>query len=213
MMKKLAVLAAILPVAAFAQGAGPGPGYGPGHGGCANCAKRGGGPGTDEQVERMEKRARLARNLGLAEALDLDTAAANKLAGALEKVDDKRLAVHKQFRDARIVLRKAAGGEKVPAAEVDAALAKALDAQAQMAALDKETLSIVTKDLSAEKKARAALFLGRFEHKMGPGGMGPGMGGGRGRGMGPGGGMGMGPGGHQHGPGCQDCPWDDDDGK
>ena len=194
MMKKLAVLAAILPVAAFAQGAGPGPGPG----GCANCAKHGGGPGTDEQVERMEKRARLARNLGLAEALDLDTAAANKLAGALEKVDDKRVAVHKQFRDARIVLRKAAGGEKVPAAEVDAALAKAFDAQAQMAALDKETLSIVTKDLSAEKKARAALFLGRFEQRMGPGGMGPGGG----KGMG----GGMGPGGHRHGPGMGDCP-------
>jgi hypothetical protein len=206
MMKKLAVLAAILPVAAFAQGAGPG--FGPGSGGCANCAKRG-GPGDDAQAERMEKRARLARNLGLAEALDLDTAAANKLAGALEKLDDKRVALHKQHRDARIVLRKAAGGEKVSAAEVDAALAKALDAQAQMAALDKETLAIVTKDLTGEKKARAALFLGRFEHKMGPGGMGPGKGRG-GRGMGPGGGPGMGPGGHQHGPGCQDCPWDDD---
>lgn len=210
MMKKLAVLAAILPVAAFAQGAGPGPGYGPGPGGCANCA-RGRGPGDDAQVERMEKRARLARNLGLAEALELDTAAANKLAGALEKVDERRVAVHKQFRDARVVLRKAAAGEKVPAAEVDAAVAKALDAQAQMAALDKETLSIVTKDLTGEKKARAVLFLDRFSHRMGPGGMGPGMG--RGRGMGPGRGPGMGPGGMGYGRGCADCPWGDDDGK
>lgn len=205
MMKKLAVLAAILPVAAFAQGAGMG--HGPGPGGCANCAKRG-GPGTDEQVERMEKRARLARNLGLAEALDLDTAAANKLAGALEKVDGKRVALHKQFRDARITLRKAADGEKVAAADVDAALTKALEVRAQMAELDKETVTIVTKGLTPEKKARAALFLGRFGQKMGPGGMGPGMG--RGGGMGPGAGMGPGMG-HRHGPGCADCPMNDDD--
>ena len=213
MMKKLAVLAVILPVAAFAQGAGPGPGYGPGSGGCANCAKRGGGPGTDEQVERMEKRARLARNLGLAEALDLDTAQSNKLSDALAKLDDKRVALHKQTRDARQLLRKAAGGEKVTAAEVDGAIAKLLDLRTQSAALDKETLSIVTKDLSPEKKARATLFLARFEQKMGPGGgMGPRKGGGMGRGMGGGmgGGMGHGPGmgpGMGHGPGdCEDCP-------
>lgn len=199
MMKTLAALIAVLPIAAFAQGAGPGPGPGPGPGhDCENC-RRGMGPRSDEQVERMEKRGRLARNLGLAEALDLDTAQANKIADALAKNDEKRVALHKQVRDARQLLRKAAQGEKVTAADVDAALAKVTDVRAQLNALDKEALAIVTKDLSPEKKARAALFLARFEQKMGPGmgGKGRGMRGGRGQGMGPG----MG-----HGPGCKDCP-------
>lgn len=213
MTKRLAALLAVLPIAAFAQGAPP-KGPGPGGHDCENCRR--GGPPNEEQVERMEKRARLARNLGLAEALDLDTAQANKLADALAKVDDKRVALHKQTRDARQLLRRAAQGEKVTAAEVDGALAKVLDLRAQNVALDKETVAVVTKDLSPEKKARAALFLGRFEQRMGPGGMGPGMG--RGRGMGPGMGPGMmgpgmGPGGHRHGPGmgagdCPDCPWE-----
>jgi Spy/CpxP family protein refolding chaperone len=216
MMKQLAALIAVLPIAAFAQGAGPasrgGPGQGP-------------GPGTDERIEKMEKRARLARNLGLAEALDLDTAQSNKLADALAKADDKRVAIHRQTRDARQLLRRAADGEKVTAAEVDAALAKLLDLRAQSVALDRETLTIVTRDLSPEKKARAALFLGRFQQRMGGGmgqpgmgpGMGGGMGGGRGKGMGPGHGPGMmgpggmGPGGMGAGhEGCPNCPWDDD---
>lgn len=216
-MKKLATLLAILPIAAFAQGApgkGPGPGPGPGMHDCENCQYgKNGGPGSDERIDRMEKRARLARDLGLAEALDLDSAQASKLAGALAKIDEKRVALHKQTRDVHQLLLRAAKGEKVTAAEVDAALAKALDLRAQAVALDKETIGIVTKDLSAEKKARAALFLARFQARMGPGMMGPGgMGRGMGGGMGPG--M-MGPGGHRHGPGmgpgdCPNCPMNEE---
>jgi Spy/CpxP family protein refolding chaperone len=161
----------------------------------------------------MEKRARLARNLGLAEALDLDAGQITKLSEALTKLDERRVALHKQLRDARQLLRRAADGEKVTGAEVDAALAKFLDLRAQLNALDKETLAVVTRDLSPEKKARAALFLGRFEHRMG-GGMGPGMGGGMGPGMGGGRGMhgpGMGRGGMGPGGACPNCPWDEDD--
>ncbi|HSM91919.1 MAG TPA: hypothetical protein VLT47_03470 [Anaeromyxobacteraceae bacterium] len=216
MKKQLAALIAALPLAAFAQGAAPAPRGGTGPG------PEAGGHGTDARIEKMERRARLARNLGLAEALDLDTAQATRLADALQRVDDRRVALHKQTRDARHVLRRAATGEKVTAAEVDGALAKLLDLRAQAVTLDKETLGIVTKDLSPEKKARAALFLGRFEQRMGGMGM-PGMGPGRGGGMGPG--MGPGPGrGPGRGPGmmgpmgmgpdherCPNCPWEEDE--
>jgi hypothetical protein len=207
------VALALLPLAAFAEGPGPGPGS---HG-------DGRGPDGGDRVERMEKRARLARNLGLAEALDLDTAQTAKMADALAKLDEKRIALHKQQRDARQLLRRAADGEKVTAADVDGALAKILDVRTQLVGLDKETLAVVTKDLPPVKKARAALFLGRFEQRMGGrhggpgGGMGPGMGpGGReGRG-GPGmhreGGPGMGRGEMGMAPGsCPNCPWEDDE--
>jgi hypothetical protein len=218
MTKKLALLAALLPLTTLAQpyGGGRGPGPGPGPDDAT-------GPGSDQRIEKMERRARLARNLGLAEALDLDTAQATKLADALAKIDEKRVALHKQMRDARQLLRKAADGEKVSAADVDGAIAKVLDVRTQSAALDKEMLAIVTKDLSPEKKARAALFLGRFEQRMGPGGpgmmgpgggMGPGMGPGRDGRRGPPGrrgqGPGMGRGEMSMAPPCgDDCPWDD----
>jgi Spy/CpxP family protein refolding chaperone len=139
-------------------------------------------------MEKMVKRAKLARNLGLAEALDLDTAQATRISDSLAKLDDKRVALHKQQHDARKLLLRAAQGEKLSAADVDGALAKFFDVRAQLTALDKETLAVVAKDLSPEKKARAALFLARFQERMGRrmrGGTGPGMhGGGMGGGKG-----------------------------
>jgi hypothetical protein len=131
--------------------------------------------------ERAQKRMRLARTLGLAEALDLDTPQALKLGDTLAKFDDKRAAARKQAGDARDLLRGAARpGGKATAADVDGAVGKLLDARAQLQALDKEMLQAITRDLSPEKKARAALFLGTFRdrierHVMGPGRGGPGM--------------------------------------
>ncbi len=198
-MRKTLIALVLVPMAALAQGpakdkAGPGP-----------------ADGQRPNVENMEKRMRLARTLGLAEALDLDTAQALKLGDTLAKFDDKRKAARKQGMDAREVLRKAAQGDKTVAGDVDGAINRLLDSRAQLQATDKEMLAAITKDLAPEQKARAALFLGRFRERIerhmmpfGPGGQGGmrhGMmsGGmqGRGPGMGPGAGM---------GPGRQDCP-------
>jgi hypothetical protein len=222
-MKKLIVALAVLPMLAFAQGAAPGagtapggrPGMGPGAG---PGPGRGMGPGAAQpDPERMEKRMRLARTLGLAEALDLEPAQALKLGEAIAKFDERRLAAHKQHREARDVLRRAARGDKLPPAEVDQAIQKGLEAGTQLQAIDREVLATVTKDLAPEKKARAVLFLDRFQGRFGPGmrggmkdghhrgGMGPG------KGMGPGG-MGMGAGSMGMAPGtCPSCPWDDDE--
>ena len=79
---------------------------------------------------------------------------------------------------------------------------------ARMTALDREMFQAIAKDLSPEKRARAAVFLAHFQGRFGAG-MGPGMergpggrhermghgpGGGHRMGPGPGGGGGMGPG-------------------
>jgi hypothetical protein len=214
-MKKqvLAVLlAAAAPLAGHAQG-GPPAGapqaqQGPGQ------AQGPGGPKFDPA--RMEKRMRLARTLGLAEALDLDAPAALKLGDTIGKFDDRRVAARKQMREAGEVLRRAAQGEKVSAADVDGAIQKGLEARAQLGAIDRETVAAVTQGLTPEKKARAVLFLAKFQRRFhghgpgmghgGPGMMGPGMmgpgggmrghdprGGARGPGGGPGGSWGMGP--------------------
>ncbi|MFO0585642.1 MAG: hypothetical protein U0229_25455 [Anaeromyxobacter sp.] len=174
-MKKLALAALVVPLAAFAQnpGQGPGPG-GPGPG------PR--GPGMMRQLrddpkmqERAERRMKLARTLGLAEALDLEPKKALELGDVMAKQDDRRIAIRKQMRDAHDVLRRAADGEKVSAQEVDQAIQKGLDARAQMAAVDKETLQAVIKDLNPEQRARAVLFLDRFHRRFAPGAMGEGL--------------------------------------
>lgn len=170
-MKRLVAVLAALPLAAFAQGSGP-QGGGPGG--------RGMGPGNGRDMpERVEKRARLARTLGLAEALDLDAPQALKLGESIARFDERRLAAHRQLFDAHQALRKAAAGEKASAAEVDQAIQKVLDARAQVQAIDREMIAAVTKDLSPEKKARAVLFLESFQRRFGPrhlaARMGPGM--------------------------------------
>jgi hypothetical protein len=228
-VKKLVMMmVAALPLAAFAQGApaaGQGAGAGPGR------WKHGQGP-DPAMVERVEKRMRLARTLGLAEALDLDAPQALKLGDTLAKYDDRRLALHKQVFEAQQVLRKAAQGEKTDAGAVDQAIQKAFDARAQLQAIDKEAFSAISKDLAPEKRARALLFLARFQNRFGPrhgpGMGGPGMGGpgmmrhgGHGPGgMGPDGGGGptgmMGPGeggamGAMGMMGSEPGPWADDD--
>ncbi len=202
-MKKTILMAlTALPLAAFAQGPGPGPGtgMGPGQG-------QGQGPGRGRHVmakgegrgdpERMEKRMRLARTLGLAEALDLEPAEALKLGETIGKFDEKRLAAHRQLHEAHQALRKAAQGEKATAAEVDQAIQKGAEARAQLQAIDRDIVAAVTKGLDPEKKARAVLFLERFQGRFGPTGMGSGpMRVIRKRMMGPDGpGMGPGPGG------------------
>jgi antitoxin (DNA-binding transcriptional repressor) of toxin-antitoxin stability system len=177
-MRRLAVLIAALslfPLAVSAQGPGRGP------------------PGPD--ADRAMRRGRLALTLGLAEALDLDDAQALKLRDQVQKQEPRRQAAHAQRQEAAKVLRRAADGEKVTAAEVDQAIARAFDARAQLETADRELVQAITKDLAAEKKARAALFMARFHARMGgfPG-MGPPDGAGRGRGpRGAGMGRGMGP--------------------
>lgn len=231
MRKTLLVAAAAIPLAVFAQngtgsrqGGGPAPGAGPGPG--ARGPGPGAGPAGRGDPERMEKRLRLARTLGLAEALDLEPAQALKLGETLAQFDQRRVAAHTQIRDSRQVLRRAAMGEQVSAQEVDQAIQKSLDARAQLGVIDREIVGTLTKDLNPQQKARAVLFLGKFHRRfggmgngmMGGGmmngrGMGMGMGNGRGMGMGPGMGMGMGSGGMGQGiaPGGPSPSFDDED--
>jgi hypothetical protein len=190
-MKKIIVAALLLPLAAFAQGPGPGPGPGQGRMRWRDDPKA---------AEKMERRMHLARTLGLAEALDLEPKKALELGDVIAKHDERRAKARAQMRDAHDVLRKAASGEKVSAQEVDQAIQRGMEARSQLAQIDKEILQAVVKDLSPEQKARAVLFLDRFQRRFafgrggdmgdqirrvirqraGPGGMGPGMG------MGPG---------------------------
>jgi hypothetical protein len=207
-MRKLVIALVLLPLVAVAQGPASGSGSGQGAGVAPAPGPRGLGAGRGDP-QAVERRMRLARTLGLAEALDLDSAQALKLGDQVARFDEKRLAAHRQLRDAHDVLRRAASGEKTTQAEVDQAIQRALAARAQLQTIDRDTIATITKDLTPEKKARAVLFLQRFQGRYHPGMMGgPGKGG-RGHhgmrgGMGGKGMMGMGPQGACLNP---DCPW------
>ncbi|MGC4000512.1 MAG: anti-sigma factor [Anaeromyxobacter sp.] len=169
-MRSFLIALMLCPLAALAQGQPP----------QAPAPKPGDAPTArlhQKDPEQAEKRMRLARTLGLAEALDLDTAQALKMGDTLEKYDARRKAVRQQAAEARDALRRAARGEKAAPADVDNAIKSLLAARDQLTAIDKEMLGAITKDLTPEKKARAALFLGSFRDRiekrvvrMGPGG-------------------------------------------
>lgn len=207
-MKKLALLLALAPLLAGAQTSPPAAAR------PAAPATTPGQPGPMDPalMERVQRRMKLALTLGLAEALQLDDAAALKLSGQIEKFTPRRMAAAQQMRDSVQLLRRSAQGEKLAAAEVDAAITRLLDARAQMQEVDREVVTTVTKDLPAEKRARAVLFLAKFHQRamreLRPGGRGgPG---GPGMGSGPNGpGPGFGPGLGQLG---ADGDWDDGSG-
>jgi hypothetical protein len=188
-MKTLALMLAVVPTLAMAAPQGP-------------PAGRGAGPDEAQRAEYMQKRMRLARTLGLAEALDLDEAGALKLRDTMARFDERRAPVAKQIRESMRVLHDAARGDKAAAGQVDAAIKRLREGRSQMLTLQAEMLGQITQGLSPERKARAALFLGRFHERAGrmmPRDECPACWHGRGKGMGPGrpgrgrGGMGMGP--------------------
>lgn len=180
-MRKLLVAMLLVPLATFAQGPAAGTGASE-----ANPGKAAGGPPGEgrwkERKEHMEMRMKLIRTVGLAEALNLDTAKALELGQVLDKQDARRQVIRKQLWEAAKTLRRAAKGETVSAADVNQAIDKGLQAREQMNQLDRETVKAVTKGLSPEQTARAVLFLAHLQRHFremmmhgGPMHHGPGM--------------------------------------
>jgi hypothetical protein len=119
------------------------------------------------RADRMQKRMRLARAIGLAEALDLDDAAALRMRDVLARYDERRAPLRKQVGDAMRILRDAAHGDQAAQGQVDPALSRARDARAQLNQLDGQMFDEIAKGLSPDRKAKAALFLVTFRHRAG----------------------------------------------
>ena len=112
--------------------------------------------------QQMEKHRRMKFVLGLSEALDLSEAEALKLAEKARGFEEKRRPLREAMQEATSTLRDAANGKTEAYGKVDAATQKLLDVRQQMAALDKELFSALAANLSAQKKAKLVLFLGRM---------------------------------------------------
>lgn len=119
-----------------------------------------------EAEQRAEKHLRLARVLGLAEELELDSQQALKLDETLRKFDDRRRPLREQVRESADILERAADGDTAALGQVEQAAQRAFDARAQLAALDREMYQSLSRDLPPQKRAKLALFMARFESRF-----------------------------------------------
>ncbi len=124
-------------------------------------------PEAKAEVEQdAERQWRMARVLGLAEELELDSSQALKLDETLRKFDERRRPLRQQVRESAEVLERAAAGDNASLSQVDQAAQRAFDARAQLTALDREMFQALSKDLPPQKRAKLALFLARFENRF-----------------------------------------------
>ena len=121
------------------------------------------GPDAGPRVERMQKRMRLARLLGLAEALDLDDAATLRARDVLARFDAKAAPLRKQLREGFHVLRDAASGDSAAAGQVEATLKALRETRDKLQGATMDMFQELTQGLTPEKKARAAIFLVHFQ--------------------------------------------------
>lgn len=118
---------------------------------------------VDKTREKLEKRTRMLRVVGLAEELDLDLGQAVKLDEQMRRFDEKRKPLRDQVADAARILERAAAGDQAASGQVEGAAQKAFEAREKLAAVDREMYAAISKDLSPQKRAQMALYLARFE--------------------------------------------------
>jgi hypothetical protein len=135
----------------------------------AQAQAQGEPPPIPPQVqERIERRLRMARTLGLAEALDLDEAGTARLNAAMAPYDARRKALLEGLRgDLRTLRQAARQGDPKALAGVDAAVQRLFDARQAALAIDREMFAAVSKGMPPEQVARMALFFARFRQRFG----------------------------------------------
>ena len=113
-------------------------------------------------------RLRLARSLGLAEALDLDEAGTARLNAVMAPFDARRKALLDAVRgDVRILRQAARHGDPRALAEVDGAVQRVFEARATVLGIDREMFAALSKGMPPGQVARMALFFAQFRQRFG----------------------------------------------
>lgn len=123
------------------------------------------GPDPARQ-EKIEKRLRTFRTIGLAQALDLDAARALQLDAQMAQFDERRKPLHEQLKQSKDILERASDGDPAAAAQVDQAIDNAFQARAQLEQIDRDMLAQISKGMNPQQKAKLAVFLATFKHAM-----------------------------------------------
>jgi hypothetical protein len=108
--------------------------------------------------------------VAISEALELDEAGALKLSEQLRAIEARRQPIRAQMHEAMKAVRAAAQGDGAALGQVDANVQRVLDGRAQMAAMDKELFTFLSKDLPPQKRAKLALVLAHLGQQRGGGG-------------------------------------------
>lgn len=121
---------------------------------------------TPEQRAQREQRKRMMQVVGLTEALGLSTQDALKVDETIRRFDERRRPLKETVRDSARIVMEAAKGDNGALGQVDQAIARVLDARVQLAQLDKEQVQALSNGLSAQQRAKLAMFYARF-HRAG----------------------------------------------
>jgi hypothetical protein len=125
-------------------------------------------PPPAQMQERIERRLRMARTLGLSEALDLDEAGTVRLNTVMAPYDARRKALLDGIRgDLRTLRQAARRGDPKALAGVDAAVQRVFDARQAALSIDREMFAALSKGMPPEQVARMALFFAKFRQRFG----------------------------------------------
>lgn len=129
------------------------------------CPK--GSPGEPTGSFRFEERVRLTRLLGLAEALNLDDVEAAKMRDLMAKYDARCQAQRRRHYSLAQSVRRIANGEPAAPVQANAAIRNLFDLEAEVHQVHREMFDEISKGLSPQQRARAAVFLASFRERFG----------------------------------------------
>lgn len=124
----------------------------------------------EEHREEMVRRMRLARTVGMADALGLDEAGALDLSKKLKPFDERRESIAPRAEEARKTIKRAAEGDATALQQLEPAIAAVFETRAEMERIDREMVDSLGKGMQPQQKAKLLVFLATFRHEMGRGG-------------------------------------------
>jgi hypothetical protein len=122
---------------------------------------------TSTRGRSVERRIRLVRSAGLAEALDLYGAPAERAQAILTRYSVRCEMEWHRAHEAMRTLRRAAAGDPAAQGEVDTATRLLFDADTELGAVHREMLVELASGLTPEKRARATVFLAACRSRLG----------------------------------------------
>src|SRR5215469_10461772 len=128
-------------------------------------------PATDH-TERPNPRVELAKQIrirqviGLSEALGLTEAEALRMAQVIRSYQERRRPLQETVDWSSRIIRRAAEGDADAGAQLDQALQQSFSARAQLADLNRELFGVLSQGLTAQQRAKMAIFFARFEVQL-----------------------------------------------
>jgi hypothetical protein len=104
--------------------------------------------------------------IGLSEALELSEADALRMAQVIRSFQERRRPFQEQVAESARIIKRAADGEPDAVARVDMAIQQMFAARAQMAEFNKEMFGALSQGLSAQQRAKMAIYFAKFHMQL-----------------------------------------------